>query len=156
MEAAPRRAHVRVPDPEVTVYPPGRQPLLRVSWEGTQPLCPVMARQDWADGRVAYQVVVPTSFGRGAIRLLWWDPRRIRAGCARSPPRRDSHRAVHSADQIQRLAAPHLTVRHAGKPTAAARKEARTRAHRAAAQDLKKHRLVVEAGHARAGSGCGR
>ncbi|WP_234307022.1 replication-relaxation family protein, partial [Streptomyces sp. NRRL F-2890] len=58
---------------------------------------------------------------------------------------------VATADQIQRLAAPHLTVRHADKPTAAARKEARTRAHRAAAQDLKKHRLVVEAGHSRAG-----
>lgn len=58
---------------------------------------------------------------------------------------------VATADQIQRLAAPHLTVRHAGKATAAARKEARTRAHRAAAQDLKKHRLVVEAGHSRAG-----
>ncbi|MCU4749905.1 replication-relaxation family protein [Streptomyces sp. G-5] len=58
---------------------------------------------------------------------------------------------VATADQIQRLAVPHLSLRHADKPTAAARKEARTRAHCAAAQDLRKHRLVVEAGHSRVG-----
>ncbi|WP_159001280.1 hypothetical protein [Streptomyces sp. SBT349] len=58
---------------------------------------------------------------------------------------------VATADQVQRLAAPHLTFRHTGKPTEAARKEARTRAHRAASQDLKRHGLVVEAGHSRAG-----
>lgn len=70
---------MRVAEPEVTVYPPGRTPLLRVSWEDTRPVCPVMARQDWADGRVAYQVVVPTPVGCGAIRLLWWDPSTMRA-----------------------------------------------------------------------------
>lgn len=58
---------------------------------------------------------------------------------------------VATADQIQRLAAPHLSYRHTGKPTDAARKEARTRPHRAAATDLKRHGLVVEAGHSRAG-----
>jgi protein involved in plasmid replication-relaxation len=58
---------------------------------------------------------------------------------------------VATADQVQRLAAPHLTFRHLDKPTEAARKEARTRAHRAAAQDLKRHGLVVDAGHSRAG-----
>ncbi|WP_369265826.1 hypothetical protein [Streptomyces harbinensis] len=77
-QAAPWRPDMRVPVPEVTVFPPGRQPLLQVAWRGARPVCPVLARQDWADGRVAYQVVVPTSIGCGAIRLLWWDPSTMR------------------------------------------------------------------------------
>ncbi|MEU2866615.1 hypothetical protein ABZ672_51705 [Streptomyces mirabilis] len=43
---------------------------------------------------------------------------------------------VATADQIQRLAAPHLTYRHTEKKTPAARKEARTASHRLAANDL--------------------
>lgn len=78
MEASPWRADMRVPEPKVTVYAPGRPLLLGVSWEGTRPVCPVVARQDWTDGRVAYQVVVPTPVGCGAI-LLWWDPSTMRA-----------------------------------------------------------------------------
>ncbi|AKG41398.1 hypothetical protein SXIM_00140 [Streptomyces xiamenensis] len=70
---------MRVAEPEITVCTPGRQSLLRVSWEGTQLVCPVLARQDWADGRVAYQVVMPTPVGCGAIRLLWWDSSTMRA-----------------------------------------------------------------------------
>lgn len=38
---------------------------------------------------------------------------------------------VATADQIQRLAAPHLTYRHTTKATPAKRKEARTASHRA-------------------------
>ncbi|MFF2375059.1 hypothetical protein ACFVUW_11820 [Streptomyces xiamenensis] len=44
VEAAPWRADMRVPEPKVTVYAPGRPPLLRVFWEGAQPVCPVLAR----------------------------------------------------------------------------------------------------------------
>ncbi|SFD75017.1 replication-relaxation family protein [Streptomyces aidingensis] len=58
---------------------------------------------------------------------------------------------IATADQIQRLTAPHLTYRHTGKPTAAERKEARTRAHRAAARDLQRQRLVAAAGRSRGG-----
>ncbi|MFF1482624.1 hypothetical protein ACFVYD_34635 [Streptomyces sp. NPDC058301] len=36
---------------------------------------------------------------------------------------------VATAEQVQRIAAPHLTYRHTAKATAARRKEARTAAH---------------------------
>ncbi|MCU4749911.1 hypothetical protein [Streptomyces sp. G-5] len=63
VEASPWRAGMRVPEPEVTVYTPGRAPLLRVLWEGTQPVYSVIARQDLADGCTAYQVEVSTASG---------------------------------------------------------------------------------------------
>ncbi|MEU9546762.1 replication-relaxation family protein [Streptomyces mirabilis] len=58
---------------------------------------------------------------------------------------------VATADQIQRLAAPHLTYRHTEKKTPAARKEARTASHRGAANDLRRHGLVVDGGRTRGG-----
>ncbi|MET8214023.1 replication-relaxation family protein, partial [Streptomyces sp. NPDC005373] len=58
---------------------------------------------------------------------------------------------VATADQIQRLASPHLTYRHTLKKTAALRKEARTASHRGAANDLRRHGLAVDGGRTRGG-----
>lgn len=58
---------------------------------------------------------------------------------------------VATADQIQRLASPHLTFRHTEKKTAAQRKEARTASHRGAANDLRRHGLAVDGGRTRGG-----
>ncbi|MFF5131086.1 replication-relaxation family protein [Streptomyces syringium] len=58
---------------------------------------------------------------------------------------------VATADQIQRLSSPHLTYRHTLKPTAARRKEARTASHRGAANDLRRHGLVLGGGRTRDG-----
>ncbi|MFF4515573.1 replication-relaxation family protein [Streptomyces mirabilis] len=58
---------------------------------------------------------------------------------------------VATADQIQRLASPHLTYRHTMKETASARKEARTASHRGAANDLRRHGLSVDGGRTRGG-----
>ncbi|MCP9213270.1 replication-relaxation family protein [Streptomyces sp. NEAU-Y11] len=58
---------------------------------------------------------------------------------------------VATADQIQRLASPHLTYRHTTKKTASARKEARTASHRGAANDLRRHGLSVDGGRTRGG-----
>ncbi|WP_327173555.1 hypothetical protein OG471_41230 [Streptomyces sp. NBC_01336] len=56
---------------------------------------------------------------------------------------------VATADQIQRLASPHLSYRHTLKKTPATRKEARTASHRGAANDLRRHGLVVDGGRTR-------
>ncbi|MEV7004111.1 replication-relaxation family protein [Streptomyces sp. NPDC093982] len=58
---------------------------------------------------------------------------------------------VATADQIQRLASPHLTYRHTTKRTPAKQKEARTASHRAAANDLRRHGLSVDGGRTRGG-----
>ncbi|MGW4995741.1 replication-relaxation family protein [Streptomyces mirabilis] len=58
---------------------------------------------------------------------------------------------VATADEIQRLAAPHLTYRHTDKETPAARKEARTASHRGAVNDLRRHGLSVDGGRTRGG-----
>ncbi|MFJ4972705.1 replication-relaxation family protein [Streptomyces sp. NPDC088755] len=56
---------------------------------------------------------------------------------------------VATADQIQRLASPHLSYRHTLKKTPAMRKEARTASHRGAANDLRRHGLLVDGGRTR-------
>lgn len=56
---------------------------------------------------------------------------------------------VATADQIQRLASPHLSYRHTLKKTPATRKEARTASHRGAANDLRRHGLLVDGGRTR-------
>ncbi len=56
---------------------------------------------------------------------------------------------VATADQIQRLASPHLSYRHTLKKTPATRKEARTASHRGAANDLRGHGLLVDGGRTR-------
>ncbi|MEU3226757.1 replication-relaxation family protein [Streptomyces sp. NPDC006976] len=46
---------------------------------------------------------------------------------------------VATADQIQRIGAPHLTFRHADKPTPSKQKQARTASHTGALSDMRKH-----------------
>ncbi|MGW1157746.1 hypothetical protein ACWD48_05870 [Streptomyces sp. NPDC002519] len=46
------------PEPKVTVYPRVGGPVLEVFSHGAWRWAPVAARQDWADGRVIYQVSV--------------------------------------------------------------------------------------------------
>lgn len=58
---------------------------------------------------------------------------------------------IATADQIQRLASPHLTYRHTLKETAALRKEARTASHRGAVNDLRRHGLAIDGGRTRHG-----
>ncbi|MGA5473826.1 replication-relaxation family protein [Streptomyces arboris] len=53
---------------------------------------------------------------------------------------------VATADQIQRISAPHLTVRHADKPTPSKRKQARTASHTGALSDMRKHGLSENGG----------
>ncbi|WP_415940024.1 hypothetical protein [Streptomyces sp. 039-1] len=58
---------------------------------------------------------------------------------------------VATADQIQRLASPHLSYRHSLKASPAKQKEARTASHRGAANDLCRHGLTVDGGRTRGG-----
>lgn len=58
---------------------------------------------------------------------------------------------VATADQIQRIAAPHLTYRHTDKPTPSKQKQARTASHTGALSDMRKHGLVENGGRTRQG-----
>lgn len=53
---------------------------------------------------------------------------------------------VATADQIQRIGAPHLTFRHADKETPSKRKQARTASHTGALSDMRKHGLSENGG----------
>ena len=53
---------------------------------------------------------------------------------------------VATTDQIQRISAPHLTFRHADKPTPAKQKQARTATHTGALADMRKHGLSENGG----------
>ncbi|WP_422132181.1 replication-relaxation family protein [Streptomyces misionensis] len=53
---------------------------------------------------------------------------------------------VATADQIQRIAAPHLTYRHTDKETPSKQKQARTASHTGALSDLRKHGLSENGG----------
>ncbi|MFF8604114.1 replication-relaxation family protein [Streptomyces sp. NPDC015232] len=53
---------------------------------------------------------------------------------------------VATADQIQRIGAPHLTFRHADKETPSKRKQARTASHTAALSDMRHHGLSENGG----------
>ncbi|MFI8007925.1 replication-relaxation family protein [Streptomyces sp. NPDC086010] len=53
---------------------------------------------------------------------------------------------VATADQIQRIGAPHLTHRHADKKTPSKRKQARTASHTGALSDMRKHGLSENGG----------
>ena len=82
--------------------------------------------------------------------------RRANPGGSSNPLRADVLRVlgvlkVATADQVQRLCLPHLTYRHTGKPTDVLRKQARTASHRAAAADLRRHGLTLDAGTTTAG-----
>ncbi|MFD3778170.1 replication-relaxation family protein [Streptomyces sp. NPDC058612] len=58
---------------------------------------------------------------------------------------------VATADQIQRIGAPHLTYRHADKGTPSEQKTARTAAHTGALADMRKHGLSETGGSTMAG-----
>ncbi|MFF5475451.1 replication-relaxation family protein [Streptomyces achromogenes] len=58
---------------------------------------------------------------------------------------------VATADQIQRIGAPHLTFRHADKETPSKRKQARTASHTAALSDMRRHGLVENGGSTETG-----
>ncbi|MEU2135228.1 replication-relaxation family protein [Streptomyces sp. NPDC018352] len=53
---------------------------------------------------------------------------------------------VATADQIQRIGAPHLTYRHTEKKTPAKQKQARTASHTGALSDMRKHGLAENGG----------
>ncbi|MEG8281254.1 hypothetical protein [Streptomyces sp. AHA2] len=53
---------------------------------------------------------------------------------------------VATVEQIQQIAAPHLSYRHTDKPTPSKRKQARTASHTRALSDLRKHGLVENGG----------
>lgn len=75
VEARPWRSEDG-PEPAVTVYRRGAQPLLDVFAEGRWRRCSVLARQNWADGRVAYQVeiqLVRDGVEGMFVRAYWWD-----------------------------------------------------------------------------------
>ncbi|MEV2255854.1 replication-relaxation family protein [Streptomyces sp. NPDC050147] len=58
---------------------------------------------------------------------------------------------VATADQIQRIGAPHLTFRHANKPTPSKQKQARTASHTGALSDMRKHGLSENGGSTETG-----
>ncbi|MBK3521020.1 MULTISPECIES: hypothetical protein [Streptomyces] len=58
---------------------------------------------------------------------------------------------VATADQIQRIGAPHLSHRYTGKPTASKRKQARTASHTAVLSGMRRHGLVENGGSTQAG-----
>ncbi|MFJ8650642.1 hypothetical protein ACIRNI_31615 [Streptomyces sp. NPDC093546] len=53
---------------------------------------------------------------------------------------------VATVEQIQQIAAPHLSHRHTDKPTPSKRKQARTASHTGALSDLRKHGLAENGG----------
>ncbi|MGW0631137.1 hypothetical protein [Streptomyces sp. NPDC002758] len=62
------------PKPKATVSPRVGGPVLEVWSHGTWRWAPVAARQDWADGRVFYQVSVHLTDTTGGTRRLYQWP----------------------------------------------------------------------------------
>jgi hypothetical protein len=58
---------------------------------------------------------------------------------------------VATVEQIQQISAPHLTFRHADKPTPSKRKQARTASHTAALSDMRGHGLSENGGSTETG-----
>jgi hypothetical protein len=58
---------------------------------------------------------------------------------------------VATTDQIQRIGAPHLSFRHADKPTPSEQKAARTASHTGALSDMRKHGLSENGGSTETG-----
>ncbi|MFJ5726435.1 hypothetical protein [Streptomyces sp. NPDC093149] len=61
---------------------------------------------------------------------------------------------VATADQIQRIGAPHLSYRHTDKKTQSEQKTARTASHTGALSDMRKHGLAENGGSTETGRGC--
>lgn len=66
-------------------------------------------------------------------------------------PAGEGVRPPEPADQIQRISTPHLSFRHADKPTPSKRKQARTASHLGALSDLRKHGLSENGGSTETG-----
>ncbi|MEV0487287.1 hypothetical protein AB0I69_42645 [Streptomyces sp. NPDC050508] len=61
------------PEPKVTMWPHRSRPALAVWSHGKWRNAPVMARQDWADGRVFYQVSVDLRGDMSVVaRMYQW------------------------------------------------------------------------------------
>jgi hypothetical protein len=72
------------PRPRVTTWSPGNRPALAVWSHGKWRYAPVVARQDWADGTVRYQVEVDLrGDARVSVRMYQWPQLGLRA--AHSP-----------------------------------------------------------------------
>ncbi|WP_374987164.1 hypothetical protein [Streptomyces fradiae] len=73
-------------EPEVTSWPPGRRPALRV-WDGTAwQYAPVQARHTYPDGRTVYQVLMPVEGGGRTSRSYRWPQPGLRRAHAPAPP----------------------------------------------------------------------
>jgi hypothetical protein len=72
------------PAPRVRTWPAGEQPALDIRIDGEWRHASVLARHDWPDGRVSYQVELrlpDVADGTSAVvRAYWWDPAAMRAG----------------------------------------------------------------------------
>ncbi|MET9528193.1 hypothetical protein [Streptomyces coeruleorubidus] len=89
--------------PRVTTWPPGNRPALRVWSHGAWRYAPVRARQDWADGRVFYQVEIDLRGDTTVVtRMYEWPqpglrapraPRQQRGGGSADMPRPMRRRA---------------------------------------------------------------
>ncbi|MEU4093279.1 DUF6233 domain-containing protein [Streptomyces sp. NPDC026673] len=69
--------------PRTHGWAPADRPRMQIHVEGAWRWATVRQRQDWPDGRVAYQVDIllpDPEFGRDAhyIRSYWWDPETVR------------------------------------------------------------------------------
>lgn len=82
-EAPPWRPDLG-PAPRVRIWPPGEQPAMQVRVDGEWRHASVLARHDWADGRVSYQCELrlpDRADGTSAVvRGFWWDAAAMRAG----------------------------------------------------------------------------
>ncbi|WP_367138825.1 MULTISPECIES: hypothetical protein [Streptomyces] len=68
------------PWPRVRTWPPAELPSLYVRVDGHWYHCWVLARHDYPNGRIAYQVDIKLPGYDGPVnRLYWWDPRAMRA-----------------------------------------------------------------------------
>ncbi|MFB7323431.1 hypothetical protein [Streptomyces sp. NPDC056190] len=85
--ARPWRRNEDGPEPKVTTYPRSGRPVLEVWSHGAWRRAPVAARQEWADGRVFYQVDVRLSDTAVEIRCLFqWPQDGLRIAAGPTPP----------------------------------------------------------------------
>lgn len=82
--APPWRDDMGIPPPRSRTWPPGQQPRLRIRIDGQWRRATVIARQDWADGRIRVlcDVWLPDPGIGGALtarsQAYWWDARVMR------------------------------------------------------------------------------
>lgn len=77
-EQAPPWREELGPRPTVRSWDYPDRPALEVLLDGRWRYCVVGARADWADGRVAYHVTVPSPSGGGGHRAYWWPQEGLR------------------------------------------------------------------------------